>query len=404
MANLGTIRFVERGSRHDSAAAFLLARSPNRAALVPCSDAEVEVRPDNRYVVVRFNGAGDAETARDQGLELAQAGLDLMSIAGTADLMTQKSSEEFLLAWRAGGDQIVRIHSTTTLSFTVSSPRISVRDAQGNEISESPTVPDHHPGFRYFRLSQTSEDLHEAYRNMYLSFELLLSSKHPALPGERERDWLARGLASADRDLDLGQFFRPSPSDVVDEVISRIYTATRLPLFHAKSGRFVRTPHGLPAERQELLEALDLLTKVVLAMSNTWYGARRAGGGVFFAWVYENLRTMYAVSRVLALRDDRPFRADEKDLTAERYASAIEMHMAVRDDPDNPRAPLLWAEVPVASLWEGQLTSIAVVGADSPMLGHSLENSLSLEGFDRLEYCDRVAVENACQPKRRFAR
>ena len=146
------------------------------------------------------------------------------------------------------------------------------------------------------------------------------------------------------------------------------------------------------------------MTQIVLAMSSSWYGARRLGGGVFHAWVYQNLRGTYKTGRVLALQGNEPFRKDERDLSHERYASAVEMNTEVKDDPDDPRAPLLIADVEVSSLWRGELTQIAVVGPEFPMLGHALESPLSLEGFDRLEYVDKAAIENVRQPKRRFAR
>lgn len=404
MARLGNIRFVDLNSGYDSAAAFLLARSPGNGAVVSSGGGEVEVGKDSAYVIARFNGAVNAETAKNQGLELSQAGLDLMSILGTADLLTQKSTEEYLLAWRTEGQQVVRIHSTTTLSFTVNSPTISVRDSNGNEVMKEPTVPAHHLAFRYFRLSQTSDDLYDAFRNMYLSFELLLSSKHPPRSRERERDWLERGIACADQDLDLGKFLKPKPLNLVREIIERVYTSARLPLFHAKTGRFVLAPHGSVEERQKLLEALELLTQIVLAMSSSWYGARRLGGGVFHAWVYQNLREIYKTGRVLAMQGNEPFRKDERDLSHERYANAVEMNAEVKDDPDDPRAPLFIAEVEVSSLWRGELTQFAVVGPNAPMLGYALESPLSLEGFDRLEYVIKAAIENVRQPKRRFVR
>jgi hypothetical protein len=80
------------------------------------------------------------------------------------------------------------------------------------------------------------------------------------------------------------------------------------------------------------------------------------------------------------------------------------MNTEVKDDPDNLRAPLLIADVEITSLWQGELTQIAVVGPESPMLCHTLESPLSLDGFDRLEYVDKSAIENVRQPKRRFAR
>ena len=403
MARLGNILFVERDAGYDSAAAFLLARSPINSAVVSCGGGEAEVSQDSAYVVARFNGAVNAETAKNQGLELAQAGLDLMSIMGSTDLLTQKSTEEYLLAWRTKGQQVVRIHSTTTLSFTVSSPTISVRDSDGKEVTKEPTIPAHHLAFRYFRLSQTSDDLYDAFRNMYLSFELLLSSKHPPRSRERERDWLERCIANTDKDLDLGKFFRHKPQYLVQEIIERVYTSARLPLFHAKTGRFVLAPQGSAEERQKLLGALELLTQIVLAMSSSWYSARRVGGGVFHAWVYKNLRETYKTGRVLALQGKEPFRKDERDLSHERYADAVEMNTEVTDDPDDPRAPLLIADVEVSALWQGELTQIAVVGPESPMIGHAIESPLSLKGFDRLEYVDKAAIENVRQPKRRFA-
>ena len=187
---------------------------------------------------------------RNQGLEAAQAGLDLMSIMGTVDLLTQKSTEEYLLSWRTGMKQIVRIYSTTTMSFTVNSPTISVKDKDGNDVTKTPSIPDHHYAYRYFRLSQTSDDLYDAFRNMYLSFEMLLSSKHPPFPRERERTWLESGIARVANDLDLGKFFKPKPMSLVDEIISRVYTSARLPLFHAKNDRKALPPHGSMEERQ----------------------------------------------------------------------------------------------------------------------------------------------------------
>jgi len=404
MARLGSILFIARNAVYDSAAAFLLARSPRNGAVVSCDGGETEVSPDSAYVVSRFNGAFNAETAKNQGLEIAQAGLDLMSIMGTADLLIQKSSEEYLLSWWTEGQQVVRIHSTITLSFTVNSPMLSVKDPDGNDVTKEPKIPAHHLAFRYFRLSQTSDDLYDAFRNMYLSFELLLSSKHPPRSRERERDWLERGLASADQDLDLGKFFKPKPQNIVNEIIARVYTSARLALFHAKTGRFVLTPHGSEKERQKLLRALELLTQIVLAMSSSWYGARRLGGGVFYAWVYQNLREMYKSGRVLALQGNETFRKDERDLRHERYAGSVEMNTEVKDDPDDPRAPLIVADVEVSSLWQGKLSQIALVGPESPMLGHTLESPLSLEGFNRLEYVNKAAIENVRQPKCRFAR
>jgi len=404
MARLANILFVRRDAGYDSAAAFLLARSPRNGAMVSCGNGETEVSQESNYVVSRFNGADNAETAKQQGLEIAQAGLDLMSIMGTTDLLIQKSTEEYILAWRRKGQQVVRINSTTTLSFTVNSPKICVRDRCGNDITKELTIPVPHFAFRYFRLSQTSDDLYDAFRNMYLSFELLLSSRHPPRYRERERDWLVRSITNANQELELGKLFKTKPQNIVQEIIERVYTSARLPLFHAKNGKLVLTPHGSAEDRYKLVGTLELLTQIVLAMSSSWHGVRRMGGGVFHAGVYQKLREIYKTGRVLALQGNNPFRKDDRDLNHERYAKAVEMKKEVKDDPDNPRVPLLIADAELTSLWQGELNQIAVVGPESLMLCHALESPLSLEGFDRLEYVDKPAIENVRQPKLRFAR
>ena len=88
-------------------------------------------------------------------------------------------------------------------------------------------------------------------------------------------------------------------------------------------------------------------------MSSSWYGARRLGGGVFHAWVYDSLREMYKAGRVLALQGNKPFQKNEHDLSNDRYEGAIEMNTEVKDDPENPDAPLLFAEVEVPMFWRG---------------------------------------------------
>lgn len=61
----------------------------------------------------------------------------------------------------------------------------------------------HHIGFRYYRLAQSTEDLYDGFRNMYLAFEVLLSSKYPKVRGEQEIEWLERGLREATETLRL---------------------------------------------------------------------------------------------------------------------------------------------------------------------------------------------------------
>lgn len=402
MAHLGGIPFVGGDVAFDSAAAFLLTAPPEKSVVLPFDGVEIEVRPGVAYVVARFSGAKDAESAHRVGVQIAQRGLDLTSILGKADLLTEKVSEEFLVAWDALGGKTIRIHSTTTLNFSVPPATITVRDAEGRDTTQRHPTPQHHPAFRYFRLSQTSSDLHEAFRNMYLCFELLLSSKVAVQPGERERDWLRRGLEVAHAALDLGRVVGGTQSDPIEELISRIYTATRLPLFHAKSGKEVIQPQGPDEEREKVLAALQLLTRVVLEMSKAWFGARRLGGAVFHGWVYQSLRKMYSSATILALPDVEALEPAQSDLSRDKYLKAVSLSTEMRDHPADDRAPVLLGKVDASALWDGDLMRLEIVGPDKPLLAHTLENPLSLIGFDSLQYVDAPSVVNRNQPRMRF--
>lgn len=402
MAALGDVFFAASTGVFDSAAAFLLSSRPPKQIVVNCHEGDVEVSPGSAYVVARFNGATDATSAFRRGLRLAQAGLDLISIRGDGDLVTRRTFEEGLLAWRRNSAQVAQIRSMTTMTFTVGAVNLIVRDAQGRIEPAPPNATQHHAAFRYFRLSQVSDDLHEAFRNMYLCFEMLLSSQVAPMRHEKETDWLKRALAAVHSSIGLPGPSANKSADPVEEIFNAVYAAARLPLFHAKVGRNVMEPQASAEERATIARSLEILTALVLSIADKWFGARRQGGFVFTGWVYENLRATFQSGRILAMNDTEPFDREQKDLSSERYARAVAFRTETQDDDVDHRILVLWGEVSVSSLWQGSLQKIEVVSEATPLLGHLLESPLSLEGLDVIEYRDVANVENARQPKRRF--
>jgi hypothetical protein len=93
----------------------------------------------------------------------------------------------------------------------------------------------------------------------------------------------------------------------VEATFEVVYASTRLPLFHVKAGRKVIAPQARDEDRASVILAFELLSRIVLTISETWYGARRRGGFVFAGWVYDNLRSMLESARVLAMNDTDPF-------------------------------------------------------------------------------------------------
>jgi hypothetical protein len=125
----------------------------------------------------------------------------------TASVTIGEWEIEYIVWWPDGsGALTIRIVSITNLAFGIRMSGIKVSGAgEENPAPDPPATPDWHPSFRYFRLSQASDDLFDAYRNAYLALEAVLSDITPQKlrPNgrrESERDWLTgrRAVARAE--------------------------------------------------------------------------------------------------------------------------------------------------------------------------------------------------------------
>jgi hypothetical protein len=186
----------------DSGIAQLLVKPPKTNQEFNYRRATFRAAPDTPFIICCFSGAGSHVDSVTIGSELLQDGLDMLSMSGRADLATRDAPDEYLAWWRDIGKNVIAVVSTATSAFSVGPLTIEVRDATGQVVPPTPLAPQHHLGFRFYRLSQVSDDLFDAFRNMYLAFELLLSAKYPK-GKEREIDWLRASLASAAADLIL---------------------------------------------------------------------------------------------------------------------------------------------------------------------------------------------------------
>jgi len=199
MATLGMIPIADRSSKFDSGAAFLLAQKSTASEVVLLdSGAEVEVRCGNPYLVARAAGSANARDAHMLAHEAAQEGLDHLAINGKVILSIRNACEEYLVWWREDSEQVLRLDWTSTVSFTVGPVHATVIDKDGNPVPQPAlTKLIYNESLRYFRLSQVTEDLFDAFRNMYLALELLLEHVCPRLPrGEKESVWLRRPSVS----------------------------------------------------------------------------------------------------------------------------------------------------------------------------------------------------------------
>jgi hypothetical protein len=145
-----------------------------------------------------------------------------------------------------------------------------------------------HESMRYFRMSQITIDVFDAFRNLYLALESILSHIAPVQlastgrPIEGEAQWTRRALQAADAVLrghnaamTIGRYLKqPGSQDEVSDVFDELYKAVRTSIFHAKNGRvFV-----LPQNQRDRAQVLDALSRYVILYTDL---AEAALGGRF---------------------------------------------------------------------------------------------------------------------------
>ena len=242
----------------------------------------------SRQVVVRAPTAIDNYIdVLDEALAAAQEALDLLGMRSSTALVLEGADAHDVVWWTEPKGLVLRVTSVSDFSFS-SSATATVRNSEGNIVPPPPTPPlVWHPSFRYFRLSQTTSDLFDSYRNVYLALESVLSTVEPqrTLPNGRlegEGVWLKRALQQVDANLPLSAYAPAGAANAVDGVFGDLYKGTRTGVFHAKSGRPVLLPHD-STNRQPVIDSLERLSRLYLDMARKHLAARRPSSAMTYA-------------------------------------------------------------------------------------------------------------------------
>jgi hypothetical protein len=275
----GGIELLDDERRVASGAAFNLDRASRGDGSVMVGSLRYEVRRNGRVVVARGGNDSSYEGARDSALEHVQEALDLWSFGGVDDLAITRVDEEHVAWWPTGAGLTVRLVSIVPMGIRIRGQG-RVTDSSGNAVEPEPrAVLAWHPSFRYFRLSQASTDLFDAYRNAYLAIESLLSSVAPqklktnGAPAEGDLAWFRRALSTAGGLISLSDFAPQGTGDPVESILQDIYVGTRSATFHAKAGRAVLLPRA--DSRPTVISSLERVVRLYLVLAEAHLGARR---------------------------------------------------------------------------------------------------------------------------------
>lgn len=281
------------------------------SAPAPVSNAEplpagwvAQFRRGSRQLVVRGNTGSDSyDDAIEEAHAAAQEALDRVAMRALSYAVIEHSESEHIVWWTHRAVTTVRVFCVSDMGVS-GSASAEVRDQHGNPVPQPqpPSLP-WHESLRYFRFAQTTSDLFDAYRNMYLALEALLSDVVPqhlsgqGRPAEGERNWLRRALLQINAILPLAPYAPTSASNAVNAVLDDLYAGTRTRLFHSKSGRPVLLPHGAVSQKA-VLESLERLSRLYLDLFGITVGFRRPAR-VMTSVGFE-MSTRYATTAVIS--------------------------------------------------------------------------------------------------------
>lgn len=368
--------------------------------------AVAELLPGSPHIVVRRpSGPSAFPDAFTLGIAEAQETLDFLSMRGGPALVLEDVDALSVVWWTEARGRVLRLTTVTDINASISATA-TVRDAKGNiVVPPPPPASSWHPSMRYFRLSQYTPDLFDAYRNMYLALEAALSSVVPQLQNaagtvtEREGDWLKRALQHVDTILPLSRYAPPGSTAPVDDVFDDLYRGTRTGLFHAKSGRPVLLPHGA-TDRNNVSDSLERLSRLYLDVVGHFFGLRRPGGGM----TYQGFELMVNHDGDLALADDAA--EATKDDTIINPSGGPVLQLPTRRAPELDQPGLLFWLGEIDIRGNPTVAHIRRVGLlhDGTLAAiDRLDEPLAVEDVDILEVQFGYRLVNTQLPRSRFS-
>lgn len=365
---------------------------------------EVEVRQGISAVVVRGVCASDYNSIIDAMPEQANRALDIFAMIGTGRLALADVWSNHIAWWWTPDVSVVRIWCSSTLVLTmqikgvVSNPDGAARP---DDVSES--SPQWHESMRYFRMSEITDDLFDAFRNIYLALESLLNELEPRKDRETEGVWLKRALKAAGEILELSAYQSTPTNEPANDLFVELWKKIRNRIFHAKSASISFLPQDA-GNRTKVADAKSRYTSLYLDLAYKTFGSRLPSRGL-------RLSSNATRSITTTMTDGWQigFGADPSSEPGGNFASdgaiITVLPTSPSTDPRGESFSAVIADIPVSELANattvGRIFTFTADGQSA--FAQSLDGRLTVNGFDRCEFLVSVSVEGLQRRKTLYA-
>ncbi len=363
----------------------------------------VESAEGKSTIVARSLQALDRRATIAAGTESIQRYLDLLSYEQSKVSELADLGDDHVLLYTNAGRRIVEIMATEDMVLGVSMAAVAY-DRDGNLIPPPPEPSAvWTPALRFYRLSQASSDLYEAYRNLWLGLEVLLSTVGAKGSNEGERKWLRRVLGEVAARIDMRALL-PDSRNLVDYMLLDQYERMRCYLFHAKPEDGMEAP-TLP-DPEALAVAYAQLIRIWRHIAQRLIGVRQGAVGVV---TYEGFRAMlfspFSSGLGVVYSDARTPPSKNETQINPCGAARIELDNTHYQDGAMPglisvsASLLIEQRQSMPELWRfgceiGREKILFCVGM--------IEGGLCLSGIDQLDILQVFRLKNASSPKVSF--
>ena len=204
----------------------------------------------------------------DEQFEILQHALDYLSLRNIQNSSVRIPLNDYFFWNKVNGKY----------SITFISKAMSEIIQRGSQDISTLNVTAAHEGFRFFRFSQISYDLLDAYRYMWLSFESLITTHIERTlkkngKSESEEEWYRRAIQELAASCQCNDLKKILEKQTCKQLMKRLYNDLRCSLFHSKSGEKVRIPHKKEQYESVKLSLTDL-TIIVSSIVSYYYSIK----------------------------------------------------------------------------------------------------------------------------------
>lgn len=257
-------------------------------------DWQVEFSKNSSEVVARSTSILSFDELQSLGFDTIQLALDILSVKGILSTNLDDPAGSHNGVYCSNGKSIAYTYSLLGFPLNISCS-VKHTDSSGKEIKPPQLEPIWNESFRYYRLSQSSTDLFEAYRNLFLAFEALLNKICPKNSGEKERVWLKRSLEVVNSRIKLVDLTPTGSGNPVEYIISSQYINIRCKLQHAKFPQ-ANLPHS-HLRPSDVKQAYGDLVRIWRHIAGTYFHVPTGGGLVTYEG-FEDMMSKVFTERV----------------------------------------------------------------------------------------------------------